>query len=178
MALVMADCLFAQAEPLGEEKKAGRRAWIMAAEIPENVTNPLRVLSGDKLHDVQLFARDVGAAIPVDETGAVRAVKTETGPDGKVKYTNLAVAQLAKGTREALIVLVPKAEEEEGLMFKTKVIDLAKFKLGGCLYVNLVKTKIGITIGEEQTVVEPGGMEFINLSGEERAVTKPIRFFY
>ena len=181
MTLAMAACLSAQGEPLEAEREPARRAWIVAAEIPEDVANPLPVMVGDQMNEVPLRLRDVGDAIAVDEAGVVRAVKAETGPDGEVAYRNLAVAKLGKGVREALIVLVPKEEKEEGeegLKFNTKVIDLAKFKKGGCLYVNLVKTKIGITIGEEKTVVSPGDMEFINMTGEERAVVKPIRFFY
>lgn len=178
MALIMATCLSAQPAPVEQEREAGRRAWIVAASKPENVDNLIQVLSGDKLHDVQLLLRGVGAPVPVDDTGVVRIVKDVTGPDGKVAYKNLAVARLAEGVREALIVLVSNDEEEEGLMFKSKVIDLAKFKRGGCLYVNLVKTKVGITIGEEKTVVNPGGMEFLNLLGDEKAAVKSIRFFY
>ena len=182
MALVMATCLSAQPAPLGQDKEPGRRAWIVMAQIPEDVANPLPVMSGGGLHEVRLHPRDVGDAVPVDETGLIRVVKASNKPDGEIVYEDLARCTMAKGMREALIVLVPRegkeGEGEEALMFKSKVIDLSKFKAGGCLYVNLVKTKIGITIGEEKTMVPPGGMEFINLPGEEKAVVKPIRFFY
>ena len=178
MTWFMATCLSVQAQPPELDKEPGRRAWIVAAQIPEDVANPLPVMVGDTMNEVQLYHRDIGDAVAVDKTGMVRAVKPVKGPNGEQAYQNLAVAKLGEGVREALIVLVPKDGGKEGLRFDSKVIDLAKFKRGGCLYVNLVKTKVGITIGEEKTVVNPGGMEFLNLLGDEKAAVKSIRFFY
>jgi hypothetical protein len=146
--------------------------------MPEDVPNPLPVFSGEKLHEIRMHLRAVGQAIPIDETGVVRAVKPVTGPDGKITYTNLAISQVPEDVREALIVLVPQENAADGFRFNSKIIDLSKFKKGGCLYVNLVKTNIGITIGDQKAVLKPGGMEFINpLNGESSAVHL-VRFFY
>lgn len=156
----------------------GRRVWIVATSLPKDMENPLPVMTGETMHKVRMHLRAMGSAIPIDETGLVRAVKPITDPDGKITYQDLSRSLVPEGVREALIVLVPKAKDSEGLRFNSRVIDLSKFKEGGTLYVNLVKTKIGITIGEHKTVVKPGGMEFINpLDGEDKAVL-PVRFFY
>lgn len=178
MTLVVATCLSAQPALPGEDKEPRRRAWVVVANTPESLANPLPVMSGGKVHEVRLHPREIGDPIPVDKNGAIRVVKAITKPNGEIAYEDLARCVMAEGVREALIVLVAKEEDEEGLLFKSKVIDLSKFKEGGCLYVNLVKTKIGITIGEEKATVPPGGMEFINLPGDQKAVVKPIRFFY
>lgn len=164
------------AEPETEVK--GRRAWVVATTMPEDVANPLPVLSGEKLHMVRMRLRAIGRPIPVDGNGVVRAVKEETDADGKVIYKNLSISQIPEGVREALIVLVPDDQGSDGLRFRSKVVDLAKFKEGGFLYVNLVATKLGITIGDHKTVIAPGGMEFINpLENKDKDVLA-VRFFY
>jgi len=176
--LLTLQVLSGQDAGLANPEAAGRRAWVVATTMPEDVPNPLPVFSGEKPHEVRMHPRAIGQAIPIDETGVVRAVKPVTGPDGKITYTNLAVSQVPVDVREALIILVPQEHAANGSRFNSKVIDLAKFKKGGCLYVNLVNVNIGITIGEQKAVVKPGGMEFINpLNGESSAVHL-VRFFY
>lgn len=169
--------LHAQTESLGPEV-SGRRAWVAAAIMPEDVANPLPILSDGKIHRLQMHLRTVNQPIPVDETGVVRAVKAMTKPDGTVVYEDLMRAVMPEGVREALIMIVPN-DEEDGIRFKARVIDLSKFKKGGSLYVNLTKTKVGITIGEQKKSVKPGGMEFINpLQGLNKKGVFPVRFFY
>lgn len=178
LGLISAQWMNGQTTPPAEPEVAGRKVWIVATTMPEGVENPLPVMAGETVHMVRMHLRAMGSAIPIDETGLVRAVKPITAPDGKITYQELSRSVVPEDVREALIVLVPKAKDSEGLLFSSKVIDLSKFKEGGTLYVNLVKTKIGITIGEHKTVVKPGGMEFINpLEGEDKAVL-PVRFFY
>jgi len=155
----------------------GRRAWVVATTMPKDVANPLPILTDEKLEMVRMHLRMVNQAVPVDDTGVVRAVKAITMPDGTLGYEDLARCVVPEGVREALIVLVPN-DKEEGLKFSSKVIDLAKFRKGGCLYVNLVKTKIGITIGEQKAVLAPGGMEFINPLEDQKSGVFPVRFFY
>lgn len=179
--------LHGQPPDLEEREVTGRRAWIVSTSIPEDVDNPLLVLSGEELHKVKLHLRSIGNPVPLDKTGLVRAVKSVTKPDGTLAYKDLSRNVIPEGVREALIVLTPKAEKPEGgdgLRFDSKVIDLSKFKQGGCLYVNLTKANLGITIGkpktagEQKTVVKPGGMEIVNMQGNDKVAVKPIRFFY
>jgi hypothetical protein len=161
-----------------EPEVKGRRAWVVATTIPEDVPNPLPVMAGERLHEVRMHLRSVGQAIPIDESGVVRAVKPITGEDGEITYQELSRSRVPEGVREALIVLVPDTRGSDGTGFRSKVIDLSKFKKGGCLYVNLVKTKIGITIDEQKTVVKPGGMEFINPLAREDQGVFTVGFFY
>ena len=175
--LALVSHLVAQGVPAQANEEAGRRAWLVAAHMPKDVPNPLSVFSDKAFHQVPMHLRQVHEAVPVDEAGVVRVVKSEVGADGKVKHLPLAVAQLGKGVREALIVLVPD-NNEDGLAFRAEVIDLAKFKKGGCLFVNLVKTKVGVTIGDHKAVVNPGDINFINALGDERKKVVPARFFF
>lgn len=177
--LFLLECSTAQqATPPETPEVKGRRAWVVATNLPKGMENPLPVLSDETLHKVPIHLRSIGQAIPVDETGVVCAVKEEFDKDGKVSYTKLSNSTVPEGVSEALIVLVPEAENKDGLKFRSKVIDLSKFKKGGCLYINLVSTSIGITIGEHKTVVKPGGMEFINPLEGKKDDVQVVRFFY
>lgn len=165
-------------EPQAKKEIAGRKAWVLCTSIPEDIQNPLPVMSGEKIHEVRMYLRSIGDPIPVDESGLVRAVKPITGEDKKITYQELSRSVIPPEAHEALIVLVPKPKNSEGPRFNSKVIDLSKFKAGGCLYVNLVKTKIGVTIGDLKTVVNPGEMEFINPLEDEKSGVFVVRFFY
>lgn len=157
---------------------AGRRAWVVATTMPEDVANPLLVIAGDKVHKVSMFLRSIGQVIPLDKSGIVRAVKEVKLEDGEVTYENLSFSKIPEGVNEALIVLVPNVEGEGKLRFRSKVIDLGKFKKGGCLYVNLVSTKIGVQLGDLKKVIASGEMEFINpLVNKDKAVMY-VGFFY
>lgn len=170
--------LTAQEAAPAKPEVVGRKAWVVATTMPKDVLNPLPVHSGEKLHEIRMHLRSVGQAIPVDKSGVVRAVEVVTGPDDEVSYKNLSFSQIPEDVGEALIVLVPREEAGEGLRFKSKVIDLANFKGGGCLYVNLVKTKIGIILGEQKVLVKPGEMKFINPLAEKDKEAKLVSFFY
>jgi len=137
------------------------------------------VFSDKKLHKIPIHLRSIGNAVPVDETGLVCAVKEITDENGEINYLNHSQSTVPEGLQEPLIVLEPKTDENDGLKFRSKVIDLSKFKKGGCLYINLTSTKIGITIGDHKTVVTTGGMKFINpLDQQKKNDVLPVRFFY
>lgn len=178
LALILIQPIFGQAPPPETPEVTGRRAWVVATNLPKGMENPLPVLSDETVHKVPMGLRSIGQAIPVGETGVVCAVKVEIDKDGKVSYTKLSQSTVPEGVREALIVLVPEAGNKDGLMFRSQVIDLSEFKKGGCLYVNLVKTSIGIAIGEHKTVVKPGAMEFINPLVGKKDDVQVVRFFY
>jgi len=168
----------AQTDASEAGKISGRKAWVVAAMIPGDVDNPLQILIGDKLEEVRLYTRSVGHPVKIDPTGIVRGVKAVMNVDGEEVYENLFISTVPEGVREALIILVPKAEDAGGLRFRSKVIDLSNFKEGGILYVNLVKTKLGIRIGEERVLIEPGGMNFINPLNDEEKGVFTVGFYY
>jgi len=169
---------FAQVATAQGQGKSERKAWIMTTALPDDVTNPLKVLSGEDLQEVKIYSRSMGKAIEVDKTGLVRVVKEVKAEDGEITYENLSQSQIPEGVREALIVLVPRKSGAEGLRFNSKVIDLSKFKGGGCLYINLINTRLGIAIGDLKTVVMPGGMEFINPLENKDNDVKLVRYLY
>ena len=175
--MLLCQFTFAQNTPVAE-KFSGRKVWLVSTSIPKDLENPLPILIGEELMEARLYLRSIGSPIPLDSTGIVRGVKVIKDDDGKAAYQNLFVSKVPEGVSQALIILVPQAEDADGLRFKSKVIDLSKFKKGGCLYVNLVPTKIGVTLGDLKTVIAPGKMEFINPLGNKDKDVKHVQFFY
>jgi hypothetical protein len=176
--LFACQCVSAQTPTEKAKEVSGRKAWLVATSMPDDVSNPLKILSNNELHEVKIYLRSIVHPVKVDDTGIVRAVKEIVSDNGQVSYENLSLSTLPEGVREALIVLVPRKDGAAGLRFNSKVIDLAEFKGGGCLYVNLVGTKIGIVVGEHKALVKPGEMKFINALGEKEKEAKLVSFFY
>jgi hypothetical protein len=150
----------------------------MMTTIPKDIENPLKILSAEKVNEVKIHMRSMGKPVKVDKEGIVRAVKVIVDEEGEETYQNLSYSKIPESVREALIILVPEAKNAEGLRFKSEVIDLSKFKKGGCLYVNLVPTKIRVTLGDFKTVVKPGEMEFINALSNKDQAAKVVDFHY
>ena len=180
-----------EAKPDPDKKKdpSGRRAWVISATVSKDLPNPLPMMvgtpgkEGAKIHKVSLRTRSIDRAIPVDASGLVRAVEPIKGEDGKVTYKMLSRSVVPEGVKDALIVLVPKKNYKNEWIFDSKVIDLSKFRKGGCLYVNLVNTRIGVGIGakdsELRTVIESNDMRYINpIKKDEDNKVLPIRFLY
>lgn len=176
--LFACQCVNAQKPPKKTKEVSGRKAWFVATSMPDDVSNPLKILSDNELHEVKIHLRSIVQPVKVDETGIVRAVKEIVNENGLVTYENLSLSTVPEGVREALIILVPRRNGAAGLRFNSKVIDLEEFKGGGCLYVNLVATKIGIVLGEHKALVKPGEMEFINPLFEGEKEAKLVSFFY
>ena len=70
-----------------------------------------------------------------------------------MKYLILAEAKIPENVREALIILAPLPKPEGDLIFQAKVQDLASFKGGDRLFINLSDTNIGVKIGDTAVAV-------------------------
>jgi hypothetical protein len=180
--LLSLPCLHAQSATNGIKDEKGKLCWVVATSMPKDLENPLKILAGEKLHEVKMRLRSVGKPVKIDNTGIVRAVKVILDAEGNETYQNLSQAIIPEGVTQALLVLVPipesETEGENGLRFRSKVIDLTKFKKGGFLYVNLTKAKLGVKIGNKKTTLETGEMKLINaLDGQKEAVL-PVQFVY
>jgi hypothetical protein len=148
--------LTAQSESEGDKRSgAGRSAWFACLSKPEGLENPVKVLSGGKLAALELpeFMTSDAVAIPSD--GILRIVREAPDPvnQGKMKYLILAEAKIPEGVHEALVILSPLAKPEGDLLFQTKVQDLASFKGGDRLFINLSDTNVGVKIGDTSVAV-------------------------
>jgi len=151
--------LAAQSEPEGGQgANSGRRAWFACTSKPDGLENPVKVMSGKDITDLELPEFMASAAVKIPEDGILRLVRQAPDPDkpGEMKYLILAEAKIPPSVREALVILGPLPKPEGDLLFRAKVQDLAKFKGGDRLYINLSDTNIRVRLGKTTVAVPPG----------------------
>lgn len=153
-----------EAQPAGEvaEKVTGRKAWFMCTDIPNDLPNPVSVLVQEKIHEVTLSIRHMSDVFPVRGDGTVRIVREVPNPakPDTLMYEALAQAKVPDNVEKALIILVPSQKKAgSGLIFSSKVLDLQSFRGGDYLYLNLSPRKIGITLGANRHVLQPGELK-------------------
>ena len=138
---------------------AGRQVWFAASSIPEGVENPVKVMTDGKITEVTLSNRMASDPVRIPQDGIVSVVREIENPKDRSKpaYQTLAKATIAKETHKALIMLVPTGMEGgDGLMFHAKVQDLAAFKGGDYLYLNLTKVNVAVQLGPDKITLKPG----------------------
>jgi hypothetical protein len=136
------------------KREAGRVAWFVYTSMPEGVANPVMVLVGGKITEVKLDAYMASDPVKIPEDGIISIVRDmPAAASGKTKYAILAQARIAEKVQKALIILSPLAKPEGDLLFQTKVQDLASFKGGDRLFINLSDTNIGVKIGDTAVAV-------------------------
>lgn len=150
--------LAAQTEPAAEKRGvAGRSAWFACLSKPEGLENPVKVLAGEKLTELEMPEFMASEAVKIPADGILRIVRVVPDPadPAKTKYLVLAEAKIPEGVREALVILGPIAKPEGDLLFHTKVQNLADFKGGDRLYINLSDTNIRVRLGKTTVPVAP-----------------------
>lgn len=152
--------LFAQeVEENAAASTAGRLVWFAASSIPDGVENPIKVMTNDKITEVALSKRMASDPIKIPADGIISVVREVENPKdtSKPAYETLAKATIPKDTHKALIMLVPTGKAAgDGLMFHAKVQDLAAFKGGDYLYLNLTKANVAVQMGSDKMTLKPG----------------------
>ncbi len=171
-----------QSEPM--KKITGRKAWFLCTAIPEDLQNPVSVMVEEKIHQVTLSIRNMSDPFPVRSEGIVKIVKEIPNPDKTDKsnptiYQTLAQSQVPDHIQNALIILVPTPKNNgQKLVFGSKVINLDDFKGGDYLYLNLSPVQVGITLGENRSVLKPGEMKIQENRDIANATNKMISLHY
>ncbi len=150
---------------------AGRSAWFACIDIPEGLENPVKVMGGNQLTEIELPRFMASEAVDIPADGILRIVREAPDPanPGGTKYLVLAEAKIPEGIREALVILAPVEKPEGDLLFRSKVQDLADFKGGDRLYINLSTTQIRVRLGKTTVAVAPGQTSIF----ESPALAKP-----
>lgn len=166
LALTLASCslgataLFSQEEEDNKDKSmSGRQVWFAASSIPEEVENPIMVMTDGKINKVMLSVRMASDSIRIPQDGIISVVREVKNPkdSSRTDYQPIAKATIPKETHKALIMLVPTGNQDgDGLMFHAKVQDLAAFKGGDYLYLNLTKANVAVQMGAEKISLKPG----------------------
>lgn len=172
----------AQAVPA--KKITGRKAWFLCTAIPDDLQNPVSVMVDENIHQVTLSIRHMSDPFPVSGEGLVKIVKEIPNPDKTDKthptiYQTLAQSQVPDQIQNALIILVPMPKNNsQKQVFGSKVIDLNHFKGGDYLYLNLSPVQVGITLGENRSVLKPGEMKIQENRDIANATNKMISLHY
>ncbi len=164
-----------------QKKPAGRLAWFVATSIPDNLENPISVMSGAEISQVTLSKRSPSQPVKVPSDGIIRLVRKVDNPKDPTKpaYIILAQALVPDGVGKSLIILgpVPKKEGSD-LVFRTKIQDLAGFKGGDYLFMNLTTLKIAVQLGEKKIGLKPGDTSICDAESPSSATNKPISYHY
>ena len=172
----------AQSDPDAEKRKpAGRSAWFACLAKPEGLEDPVKVLAGGKVSLLELPEFMASEAVKIPADGVLRIVREVPDPvnQGKTKYLILAEASIPEAVQEALVILSPVTKPEGGLLFQAKVQDLANFKGGDRLYINLSDSNIRVRLGKTLVVVEPRHASFFKAPPMAKATNIPVMYeFY
>lgn len=173
--------LFAQEQaPDGSEPTRGRMAWFVCTSIPEGLENPVATMSGTDLGEVTLSKRSPSEAVKIPEDGIVRLVRKIPNPEDpeKPKYLTLAQATVPEGVKQALLILVPTSQKPGEMVFNTKVQDLARFKSGDWMYLNLTTHDVRVDMGKTAIPLKSGAMAIFDASSYKEPTNLPIRYSF
>lgn len=182
-------CLFGVASlPAQEEEgvepakpQRGRLAWFAATAIPEGLANPVQVLIGEDLEEVMLTKRMASGPVKIPADGLVRLVRKEPNPaePGKPAYVTLAQARIPEGVQQALLILVPAAPKEGSeVVFQVKVQDLAEFKGGDSLYLNLTTLNVAVQMGDKRLGMKPGDKVIHSAGKLEKSTNTAVSYHF
>jgi hypothetical protein len=173
--------LMSQGVPHDQPKKErGRLAFFIYTSLPEGVDNPMKILSGTAMEIRSLSKYGVSEPVKIDKDGILRVVKelpVKNDPN-LPPYITLAQAQVGENVQKALIILMPLAKPLNGLLFQTKVIDLADFQGGDGMFMNFTKLDIGVELGEDTIVVKPSEMKIHRMKNIVKPTNVPIKYSF
>lgn len=159
----------------------GRLAWIVAVALPEGLENPVKMRSGKDITEVILSKRSVGDPVRIPEDGFVRMVREVSNPEDPDKplIVILAEARIPDTVDKALVILVPvKPKEGSSLLFASKVQDLAAFRGGETLYLNLSPRDILVQLGGEKIPLRKGDVKVTKAERSDNPVNKAISYSF
>ncbi|MEZ7956228.1 MAG: hypothetical protein QMC23_06155 [Rubritalea sp.] len=163
------------------EKKAGRLAWFIATHIPKDLDTPVMVMIGTKLTEVTLSKRSPSQPVKIPKDGVIKIVKEVPNPekpDESILLT-LAEARISEDVKKAMIILVPTGKQEgSSLIFRSKVKDLAGFRGGESLYINLSKMNVAVRLGGKDIALKPGDIKVHSATRVKKPTNMAISYHY
>ena len=182
LALVLApQSLEAQGANAGEPRKAkGRQVWLAATHLPKKMNNPVTVMVGDKFHQIPLSKRRASQAIPIGKEQVIRLVRRIPKAEEPGEFTIKVVAQAAvpAETRQALIILIPATAPGKDIEFHAKVQNLASYRGGDYLFLNLAPTRVAVQLGETKLGMGPGETTIYDASSIKKSTNAAVQYHY
>jgi hypothetical protein len=173
--------LFAQENGGAEPRQVkGRQAWFVYTNMPEGLENPVTIMSGKDISQVLLSKLSPSDPVKIPADGILRIVREVEKPKdpNKPEYITLAQATVPENVSKAMIILMPVAKNPGGLLFNTKVQDLAAMKGGDSMFLNMTNLKIGVELGTAKIQIDPGQVKTHNPLGSSKFISLPIRLSY
>jgi hypothetical protein len=182
LAFSIAAPLSAQNEDVNPSSAGKSRvAHFVYTAMPAGVENPISIMTGKEIIGLTLSKRSASEAVKIPTDGILRVVRKIENPEDPnlPKYLTLAQANIPEGVNKALIILVPVAANPSGLVFQAKVQDLAAFKGGDFLYLNLTKMNVGVELGNTKLEIKPGEIKIYNAPTLTTSINVPVSYnFY
>ena len=162
------------------DKVRGRRAWFAATSLPEELENPIRVMTGKDITEIALSKRMASQALKIPADGIIRVVRPaeNAGAPGEPAFITLAQVQIPESVQEALVILVPSPDKDGALKLGARVQDLARFKGGDTLYINLTKANVAVKIGDTNIPLRPGAVQIYEAPRLAKPVNTPISYHF
>jgi len=172
------------AQDAGNESESrparGRVASFVYTSLPDGLENPVSIMAGKDINQVVLSKLSPSAPVKIPADGILRIVREVENPKDPTKpeYLTLAQATVPENVANAVIILMPVAKSPDGLLFQTKVLDLASYKGGDSMFLNMTNLKIGVELGKANILIDPGQIKSHNPLGGSKTVSIPIRLSY
>ena len=166
--------------PAETEPARGRVAWFVCTSIPDGLENPIKTMIGTEVGEVTLSKRSPSEAVKIPDDGLIRLVRQIPNPEdpAKPKYLTLAQATVPEGMNKALLILVPTSQKPGEPVFKIRVQDLARFKSGDWMYLNLTALDVRVDMGKTVIPVKSGTTAMFDASSFKEPANVPIRYSF
>ncbi|HCL96834.1 MAG TPA: hypothetical protein DHW77_03640 [Verrucomicrobiales bacterium] len=162
-------------------RKPGRVAWFACTSLPKGFENPCKVMTDKSVAELEIPRYMASDPVKIPKDGIIRIVREVPDPDEpeKIKYLVLAEAKIPGNVRQALIVLIPLPEPRGDLLFTAMVQDLARFKGGDRMFINLSNTDIRVKLGSTKVLVAPKKVNIYQATKLTKPTNVPIMYeFY
>ncbi len=163
-----------------ESKVRGRKAYFVCTSFPEDFKNPITIRAGKKIHKIELSKRMASSAIKIPKDGVIEVVRLIQNPkQDEDPYRVIGKVKVAENTREALIILNSRRDKEtKEEIYAASAHDLAKFKGGDYLYVNLSPANIAVHLGKKKLLVKPNSYQIFNANNLTKSTNVPVQYLY
>lgn len=143
-----------EADIRNKETTKGRSAWIITTEIPEGISNPVTLLSGETHKELVLSKREPTQAVSIPADGLIQILQKTDNSD-KASYSSLGEIRIDKAIQNALVILVPVLKDTDKPAFEAKIQDLSTFKKGDWLFINNSKFNVSVETDHEKLLIDP-----------------------
>jgi hypothetical protein len=152
----------------------------VATGIPEEIENPVDVLTGKDITKVTLARRLASEPVKIPADGVLRIIRRVENPQDPTKppFLTLAEARIPESIQKALVILIPCPKEEAPKVFHTRVQNLASFNGGDTLYLNLSNVNIGVRLGETNLSLKPGEVRIHRAPTLTGPVNTPVSYHF